>query len=112
MKHARWALGLALGAGIVWLVGLVALGIWSEDACMADGIPWASGYTQSVRVWPPALVCEYRGRGSIEAVEHTIRGLTIVGWTYVVPLLTVSGLGVWALGVGPSSGRARSTDDA
>ncbi len=97
MNRAWRAFGLTLGGGIAWLVGLAALGIWSEDVCLADGIPSASTYVQSLRVWPPALVCEYRGAGSSETVAHTIRGSVIVGWTYVVPLVTVAGLLVWAL---------------
>lgn len=103
MSRARWAFGLALGAGIVWLAGLVALGIWSEDVCLAGGIPSAAAYTQSLRVWPPALVCEYVGTGSIETVAHTIRGSVVVGWTYVVPLLTIAGLVVWVSGSTPRS---------
>ncbi len=98
MNRAWWVFGLALGGGITWLVGLVALGIWSEDVCLADGIPSASTYVQSLRVWPPALVCEYQGAGSSGTVAHTIRGAVIVGWTYAVPLLTVAGMLVWTMG--------------
>jgi hypothetical protein len=83
-----------LAAGVVWLAGLVALGIWSEDVCMADGIAWAQGYRQSLRVWPPAVLCEYSGRGSVETVELTLRGSLIVGWTYLVPVFV--GIGVVA----------------
>lgn len=94
MKRVWWAFGLATGAVVVWLAGLVAVGIWSEDVCMAEGIPGASGYTQSVRVWPPALLCEYTGG---ETVLHTTRGLMIVGWTYAVPTFIAAGLLTWGL---------------
>lgn len=99
MRRASRAFGSAVGAGIVWLAGLVALGVWSEDVCIlgSDAIRTVSGYTQSVRVWPPALVCEYSGAGSGETVAHTIRGLVIIGWTYVVPLFIVAGVLIWAL---------------
>lgn len=97
MKHARRVVALVLVAGVVWLIGLLAVGIWNEDACLlgADGFPSASGYTQSVRTWPPALVCDYTG--SDPAVVHPIRGLVILGWTYVVPVLIGAGLVVWVV---------------
>jgi hypothetical protein len=96
MKRVWRVVGLAVAAGIVWLAGLVALGIWSEDACLAEGMPGVTGYTQSVRVWPPALVCVYTGIQTDETVAHTIRGLAIVGWTYAVPVLIGAGLLTWA----------------
>ena len=79
----------------------------------ADTVPWPSGYTQSVRVWPPALTCEYVEADATETVAHTIRGLAVVGWTHVAPLVIAVGLLVWAVTASemPTFTRADRTAD-
>lgn len=91
--------GLGLAGGGVWLAGVVALGVWSEDVCFADGIACAQGHRQSLRVWPPTVLCEYSGRGSFGTVQHTLRGSVVVDWTYLVPLFVGFGVAPGATGL-------------
>ena len=88
---SRWWLPGAIAVWVLlWLLGLIGFGLFTEDFCMGDALAAGSGgYRSSVQPWPPSFVCELTGTGgqAVEEVQHPLLGLAIVGWTYVVPVL-------------------------
>jgi hypothetical protein len=98
---------------IVWVVGIVALGQYSEDLCNRPNLPpEVSGWQLEATKIPPNISCVYRvSDGEALVVTHRILAWVSAVWLVVLP---VGGLGL-AVGVGrerASSSRPTSRQDS
>ncbi len=88
------AVGLAVAAFAVWVLGLVGIGQFGEDLCLDDPPAAATGYQSEGSVWPPRLTCIYdmREGGTLE-VDHWLYAATAASWVIGFPLVASAGIG-------------------
>jgi hypothetical protein len=89
------ALGLAVVAFVVWVLGIVGIGQYGEDICLDDAPVEATVYRSEGSVWPPRLTCVYEvPGGDTSEVEHRLYATVSSLWLIGFPLVAVPAIGV------------------
>lgn len=87
------ALGLAVTALLVWVVGIVGIGQFGEDICLNDPPVDAAGYQTEASVLPPRVTCVYNtvDGGTLE-VGHPAYAYVATLWLIAFPLTALAGI--------------------
>jgi hypothetical protein len=112
-RRVLTALASLVAVLIVWVVGIVALGVYSEDLCIRPNLPpEVTGWQLEATKFPPNISCVYRvSDGEALVMTHRILAWVWAVWLVVLP---VGGLAL-AVGVGrqrASSSRPTSRQDS
>lgn len=92
------ALGLAVAAPAVWVLGIVGIGQFGEDICLDHPPAEATGYQSEGSVWPPRLTCLYDTReGDTLEVDHRLYPAIAAAWLIGFPTVAAVGIGVGAI---------------
>jgi hypothetical protein len=81
-------------AAVIWLVGLVGIGQYTEDICFDDleeQVDYGS-YTRTSTLFPPAIECTLDGaKLDPVVVDHRAEASLGAAWGIAVPLATAVG---------------------
>lgn len=96
------ALGLAVGAFAVWVLGIVGIGQYGEDICIYDAPPEAVAWQTDASVLPPRVTCVYNTReGETLEADHSLYAYAATSWLIGYPVAAIAGIAVVTLRLGP-----------